>query len=380
MPYNKMKIPIMSNTLESLDTPSLVVDLDLMEANLQKMAQFFKDKSCTLRPHTKAHKIPEIAKMQVAHGATGICTAKLGEAVVMAGAGLNDILITTPIANPIKIQRLIQLQKKFPKNRIIQVVDHVQHVKLIAEEAVKNGITINLVVEVECGQHRCGVRVGDDLLQISRTIAQTKGLRFTGVQAYTGHLQHVHGYTERREQARAAVQPLFKFIETEFQRYGFKAEIVSGGGTGTYNVYDDFGFTEIQAGSYVFMDADYRGIGSKNGDRHYSDFAASLKVWTTVISRPTPTRAIVDAGMKALSIDSGMPVLDGLPNIHYKSGGDEHGILTLPDQFSGLNVGDRVLLMPSHCDTTLNLFSKLYGIRHGQIEKEWTIEGRGRSD
>jgi len=358
-------------TIDLLDTPSLFVDLDLMEENTRKMMDFLKGKKQVLRPHAKAHKIPELAKFQISHGAKGICTAKLGEAEIMLEGGIDDILITTPIANEQKIDRMMSALKKYPKARIIQVIDNIKHVNALAERLKKEKLSLEVLVEVETGQKRCGVQVGKELIELVKSIRSKEGLKFAGYQAYSGHLQHVHGYEKRKQMARDAVMPLVEFLAKE-KDSDLKYEILSGGGTGTYDAYEDMPFTELQAGSYLFMDADYKNAGA--------DFRCALKVISTVISMPTPNRAVVDAGMKCLSIDSGMPTLESYPEVTYRSGGDEHGILDLPAGFSKFNIGQKLIFIPSHCDTTLNQFNKLYGVRKNVVEAEWVIQARGRSD
>ncbi|KEI73091.1 DSD1 family PLP-dependent enzyme [Endozoicomonas elysicola] len=367
-------------SLEALDTPALVVDLDCMEQNLKRMQTFADQHSVALRPHTKAHKIPELAALQLEMGAKGICVAKLGEAEVMLASGIKDILITTPIANPIKLERLANLYVRYPGARIIQVIDHPDHANAIDSIATKNGVTIEVLLEVECGQKRCGIEVGFGLKTLIELINALPSIKYSGIQAYTGHLQHVRDYQERIKLARISVEPVFDFINTYLTTEALRPEVVSGGGSGTYDAYEGIPFTELQAGSYLFMDWDYHTIGSRNGSATYQDFDCALKVWTTVISQPEPGRAVVDAGMKCLSIDSGMPHVEGHKDIQYQTGGDEHGILHYPESNQGVKIGQRMMIIPSHCDTTLNQYSKLYGIRNGMVEQCWLIEGRGRSD
>ena len=371
-----------SYSLEKLDTPSLVVDLEAMEQNLKRMQAFASQHSLALRPHTKAHKIPALAAIQVSLGAQGICVAKLGEAEVMLAGGIKDILITTPIANPIKLERLTSLYLKYPDARIIQVIDHSNHAIAIGHIAAKHGVLVEVLIEAECGQQRCGVEAGPELLSLIELVNKLPAVKYSGIQAYTGHLQHVLDYQERVQLARSSVKPIFDFISNHLTTPELKPEIISGGGSGTYDAYDNIPFTELQAGSYLFMDWDYHSIGSSDGSPTYKDFDCALKVWTTVISRPASGRAVVDAGMKCLSIDSGMPHVEGHADIQYQTGGDEHGILHFSEntQSLSLNIGDSIMMIPSHCDTTLNQFDKLYGIRDGMVEKCWVIEGRGRSD
>lgn len=366
-------------TLDQLDTPSLIVDLDIMENNMRAMQDFADRNSVNLRPHTKAHKIPEIALLQIERGAQGVCVAKLGEAEVMLSGGVRDVLITTPIANKQKIQRLISAKKQYPDCRLIQVIDSIFHAELISAAAREAGLDIDLIIEVESGQNRCGIDVGDELLSLIHEINELPNVHYKGIQAYSGHLQHINEYQERKRLARAAVNPVFNFIREKLTASELQPEIISGGGSGTYNMYECLPFSEIQAGSYLFMDWDYHKIGSASGDCFYSDFGCALKVWATVISHPKSNRAVIDAGMKCLSIDSGMPKVDGHEGIEYTTGGDEHGILNFSNA-SFLKIGEKLALIPSHCDTTLNQFDVLYGIRDGIVETQWEIQGRGRSD
>jgi D-serine deaminase-like pyridoxal phosphate-dependent protein len=367
-------------TLDQLDTPSLTVDMDTMESNMVRMKSFIDSSPLDLRPHTKAHKIPDMARLQLNLGAKGICVAKLGEAEVMVDAGIDDVLITTPIANPIKIARLIALKERHPQSRIIQIVDNAYHVEHISRAANKAGVNVELLIEIECGQKRCGVNPGPELVELIELINRLPNVSYEGLQAYTGHVQHVRDYRDRKKQARDLVQPLFDFIQKRLTTPAMRPKIISGGGTGTYDAYDGLPFTELQAGSYLFMDLDYHTVGSKNGNRIYEDFDCALKVWTTVISKPSPERVVVDAGMKCLSIDSGMPKVENMSDVVYTSGGDEHGILTMPSATTTLEIGERIMIIPSHCDTTLNQFSRIYGIRGNNVETEWEIQGRGRSD
>ncbi|MCL9779893.1 DSD1 family PLP-dependent enzyme [Vibrio sp. S4M6] len=366
--------------ISSLKTPALLVDLDKMKTNIKEMQRRIDVLGLSLRPHTKAHKIPAIAQMQIEAGAKGICTAKLGEAEVMARGGIEDILITTPIAGAEKIGRLVQLCQQYPACNVIQVIDHSYHVEEISKAAKKAGVSISLMIEVESGQQRCGLELGDELVGLIRNIQETKGVEFAGIQAYSGHLQHVKGLESRNEKAREAVVAIFDFIHTVLAPQGLEPAIVSGGGTGTYAAYQGLGFTEIQAGSYLFMDAAYQAIGDENSETQNSQFDSALKVLSTVISKPNSNRAVIDAGMKCLSIDLGMPKVDGEGVIGYKSGGDEHGILSSSEGVLDLEIGQQLVLTPSHCDTTLNNFDVLYAVSDGKVVDQWVIEGRGRSD
>ncbi|NRD72535.1 DSD1 family PLP-dependent enzyme [Shewanella sp. VB17] len=366
--------------ISQLDTPALIVDLDILESNIEEMQKRIDKLGLILRPHTKAHKIPAIAHMQIRSGAQGICTSKLGEAEVMAKGGIKDILITTPIAGSTKIQRLVNLHLNFPDCQFIQVIDHMYHVTEIAKVAIEAGVSIQLMIEVESGQQRCGVEVGNELVELIEHINQHEGVTYAGIQAYSGHLQHVKGYENRHVQARAAVVGLFNFIESTLKPKGLEPEIISGGGTGTFSAYQGLNYSEMQAGSYLFMDAAYCAIGDEFNPMQNKQFKTALKVVSTIISKPKSNRVVSDAGMKCLSIDLGMPVVDGDSSIRYQTGGDEHGILHLSEDSRRLEIGQQIVFIPSHCDTTLNNFDILYAVRDGKVLERWSIEGRGRSD
>ncbi|OAJ94793.1 DSD1 family PLP-dependent enzyme [Vibrio bivalvicida] len=365
--------------LEHIDTPALFIDIDAVESNLVTMQQRIDQLGLTLRPHTKAHKIPQLAQKQIEYGAQGICTSKLGEAEVMMAGGIQDILITTPIAGTKKYQRLIDLCTQYPDATLYQVIDHPQHVNAIAKLAMDKGITVKLLIEVESGQQRCGVPVGRELLALIEQIMNTPGVHYSGIQAYSGHLQLIKGFEHRQLQARTAVTELFDYIETDLKPRGLDPDIVSGGGTGTYQAYQGLGFTEIQAGSYLFMDASYGSIGDETHPTQNQQFVPALKVLSTVISIPAENRAVIDAGMKTLSIDLGMSAVESHPDIRYQCGGDEHGILHFDDN-PDLKIGSTLVLTPSHCDTTLNNFDYLHVIKQGEVIERWPIAARGRSD
>ncbi len=366
--------------LSQLDTPALIVDLDVVEANLATMQQRIKNLNTTLRPHTKAHKIPALAHLQMTYGAVGICTSKLGEAEVMAAGGVNDILITTPIGGDKKYQRLINLHRTYPSFTFRQVIDHPQHVQAIAKHAAAAGIEVRLLIEVESGQQRCGVAIGDELVALIEDIQQTDGVIYDGLQAYSGHLQLIKGNEKRAEMARDAVTELFSFVENTLRPQGMAPDVISGGGTGTFEATEGKGFTEIQAGSFIFMDASYTAINESLKGETEIPFSAALKVLSTVISHPTQQRAVIDAGMKSLSIDLGMPIVEGRDDVRYQTGGDEHGILHLSEHSQSFTIGDVVTCIPSHCDTTLNNFDTLHAVRGDQVVQSWEISGRGRSD
>lgn len=298
----------------------------------------------------------------------------------MAEGGIRDILITTPIAGQKKIQRLVNLYREYPTCRFTQVIDDHYQATEIAEAGREANICVQLMIEVESGQQRCGVKVGDELAELIETVQATDGISYAGIQAYSGHLQHVKGYAERNKQARSVVAILFDFIETVLKPKGIMPQIISGGGTGTYAAYQGLGFSEIQAGSYLFMDSAYLAIGDEINATENHQFAPALKVLSTVISKPTPILTVIGAGMKCLSIDLGMPMVEGIEGVYYQTGGDEHGILHQNEGTQPFDLGQQVILLPSHCDTTLNNFDTLYAVQGGKVIKQWPILGRGRSD
>ncbi|MCW8336262.1 DSD1 family PLP-dependent enzyme [Vibrio paucivorans] len=367
--------------ITQLDTPALIVDLDILEQNLSGMQKRINQLGLALRPHTKAHKIPALAHMQIAAGAIGVCTSKLGEAEVMVEGGVNDVLITTPIAGETKTKRLVDLCLNHPNTTIRQVIDHAYHVDIIGKYASQNGIEIGLLVEVESGQERCGVNADQALIELINHIKTTEGVRYDGIQAYSGHLQLIKGYEKRQRAAHDAVDSLFTFIETALKPQGLAPKIISGAGTGTYQAHSAHAYTEVQAGSYLFMDSTYTAIGDENNEDTNRQFSSALSVLSTVISHPSSGRAVVDAGMKSLSIDLGMPkVREHSDTVTYKCGGDEHGILLIEQGKSPYEIGQVISLIPSHCDTTLHNFDVLNAVRDGEVIHQWRIQGRGRSD
>lgn len=364
-------------TIDDLPTPALLIDLDIFEQNLETMAKCFRGKRVTFRPHSKAHKSPEIAKRQIQSGARGICAAKLGEAEVMVNHGITDVLITTEVVGRHKIERLMELSKKASELKV--VVDNAEHIRDLSDAARAHNVTLKVLIELDVGQHRCGVEPGRPALALAEAIAKNRSLEFMGFHAYGGHLMHMAGFEKRKS---ASIETFSRVIETKhmLQKAGFEVKIITGGGTGTYNIDSEIpDLTELQPGSYIFMDANYRSIGGKHGDV-YDDFGCSLSVLATVISRPNERRAVTDAGNKCLSMDEGFAMPEGLSGVTFKPGGDEHGLLFFERPNLDLKLGDRLKFIPGHCDTTVNLFDRFYGVRKGVVEQVWRIEARGRSD
>ena len=358
-------------------TPALLVDLDIFERNIALMANVCRQRGTAYRPHGKAHKSPLVGAMQLKAGAIGLCAGKLGEAEVFVDGGITDVLITTEVVGRRKIQRLMRLAKT--SNALKVVVDNEQNVAELAGAAKDAGLRLTVLVDVNVGQNRTGVETAAEAAALARAIARAPSLRFGGVQAYGGHNMHVVGFENRK---RASLLALERAVAARkaIEESGLPVEILSVGGTGTYNIDTSVtGVTEIQPGSYIFMDLQYRGIGSDTSDT-FSDFGNSLSVMTTIISRPTKGRAVTDGGHKALSSDAGLAAPKDGRGLQFQPGGDEHGILLLKDPSRDFKVGDQVEFIPSHCDTTVNLHEVFWATRKGAVEAVWPIAARGRTD
>jgi D-serine deaminase-like pyridoxal phosphate-dependent protein len=358
-------------------TPALLIDLDVFEKNLQHMARSCRERKCAYRPHGKAHKSSLVGKQQLAMGANGLCAGKLGEAEVFVAGGIHDLLITTEVVGQRKIARLMQLAKAAPSLKV--VADNEANVADLAAAAQASHVQLGVLVDVNVGQNRTGVETAAEAVAIARAIAKSERLRFAGIQAYGGTNMHVVGFANRRAASLAALERAME-ARSAIEKAGLPVEILSVGGTGTYNIDAGYaGATEIQPGSYIFMDSHYRSIGGETSDV-FDDFGNSLSVLTTVISTPTKGRVVTDGGNKALSTDSGMPVPKDARGVVFQPGGDEHGILLLKDPSRHFKLGDTVEFVPSHCDTTVNLHNVFWAVRKGRIEAVWPIEARGRTD
>lgn len=364
--------------IAEIPTPALMIDLDVFEKNLATMRDACQGSGCLLRPHAKAHKSPIIARKQLEYGAIGQCAAKLGEAEVLVGAGIRDVLITAPVVGWRKIERLLALHAVTPQIKV--VVDSAINLKEISAAAAARGMRIKVLVEVNVGQNRTGVDTAEEAVDLAKLIASERGLEFAGLQGYGGNNQHIVSFDNRRTIELMSVGRVVA-ARRAIEHAGLRVDILTTGGTGTYNIDTEVPeVTEIQPGSYIFMDAQYSGIGGANSER-FDDFGTALSVYATVISRPSKGRAITDAGNKALSTDAGPPLLKGLAGARYlPGGGDEHGVLAIEGADVALGVGDKVEFIPSHCDTTVNLFNVFYAVRSGIVEAIWPIEGRGRTD
>jgi D-serine deaminase-like pyridoxal phosphate-dependent protein len=351
-----------------IPTPALMIDLPIMEANLNKMADFFIDRAACLRPHFKTHKCPEIARRQIANGAIGITCAKLGEAEELVKALVPSILIANEIVDHGKIYRLAELACQ---TQIIVAVDQPENLHQISTVAQEVGSTVQVLVEVNVGMNRCGVATGQEALSLARLAIGLPNIRFMGVMGYEGHTITEPDPDQRYANVQLAMGKLVSAAE-EIRGAGIPVEIVSAGGTGTYAMTGAYpGITEVQAGSYVFMDSNYSQIGLQ--------FENSLSLLATIISRPSPRRAVIDSGMKVLSTDHGLPEIISPVGVRLVSLHEEHGILEIEHLETDLKIGDRVEIRPSHACTTVNLHDQFYVIQNEVLEMIWEITGRGKS-
>ena len=354
----------------AIDTPALVLDLDAFERNLQRMTDAIKGYSVRLRPHAKSHKCPEIARRQIAQGAVGVCCQKVSEAAVFVEAGIADVLVTNQVVGAHKAQHLARLARHA---RIGVLVDDARQVHDIAQAAQAQGVSIDVYVEVDVGGRRCGVPPGPDVARLARLIANQPSLRFAGLQCYHGSAQHRRTPAERAE-AIAQASTAARLSRDLVQAEGLAVECITGAGTGSFLLERDSGiFNELQPGSYIFMDRDYGDNQRASGD---IAFEHALFVRTAVLSHTLPTRAVVDAGLKASAIDSGLPVVWQRPDLHYVKAADDHGVLEVAPTGS-LALGDVLMLVPGHCDPTVNLYDELVCIRGDRVEAVWPIAARG---
>jgi 3-hydroxy-D-aspartate aldolase len=359
--------------LDAVDTPALLLDLDAFERNIARLARAVAGMPVRLRPHAKSHKCPVIAMRQIASGAVGVCCQKVSEAEAMVYGGVPDVLVSNEIVGTLKIHRLVALARQA---RVAVCVDDAANVAALNEAATAFGVRLSVLVEVNVGSDRCGVEPGEPALALATQIAASPGLRFGGLQAYYGAAQHVRDCAKRKEAIQAAGEKIRRTVDL-LRHHGLTCEVISGAGTGTYEFEAASGiWTELQAGSYIFMDADYLKNLKADGTPG-SEFESSLFVYATVMSRPAADRAILDAGLKALSIDAGMPWVVGMPDVEYIRAADEHGKLTLHDPSRVLSLETKLLLVPGHCDPTVNLYDWYVGYRNDRVETLWPITARG---
>jgi D-serine deaminase-like pyridoxal phosphate-dependent protein len=357
---------LLGQTLDALDSPQLLLDLDVIDANLRRMFGAGKERGVNVRTHFKSLKCGGLAKyIQGRGGATFLC-AKLNEAEVLADAGIKDILIANQIVGPQKMARLAQLARRV---QLRVCVDHAENIDQLSRAMQAAGATLGVLVEVDIGMARCGVLPGEAAIPLAQKISKSPGLRFDGLQGYDGHLQLIADANERKGKC---LEGLEQLVGTRrlIERAGIPVAIVTGAGTGTWEFVAGYpGVTEIQPGSFVLMDCAYHPV--------RPEFGCSLSILATVMS-VQPKWYILDAGSKAISKDFGMPVIKGKPEEKVTRLSEEHTKVEC-DPVS-VRIGDRREVLPAHCCATMNLHRQAIAVRKGKVEAVWPIEASGRYD
>ena|SRR5690242_9526068 len=357
--------------LDEIDTPALVVDLDALEGNIARMAKAVGGGAVRLRPHAKSHKCAQIARAQIAAGAVGVCSQKVSEAEALVAGGIADVLVTNEIVGKQKIERLARLAREA---KVAVLADDAGNVDELDAAARAGRVRLDVLIEIDVGAHRCGTAPGAPALALARAVAACRNLRFAGLHAYHGSAQHVRSASERRA-AIAAASEKAQLTKKLIEDAGIACETITGAGTGTFLLEGESRvFNEIQPGSYVFMDADYN---RNEWDASWPRFEQSLFVLATVMSASSHGHAVLDAGLKASSVDSGMPQVHGRPGVEYVKASDEHGVLKIAAGAKALGLGEKILLVPGHCDPTVNLYDWLVCARKGRVEALWAVTARG---
>jgi D-serine deaminase-like pyridoxal phosphate-dependent protein len=362
------------DAVDNVETPALLIEMDALERNIRRMAEGARAAGITLRPHMKSHKCVAIALLQVASGAIGVCCQKVAEAEAMVAGGINDVYVTNQVIAPPKLARLAQLARHV---RVALAFDSTEGVAAAAHAARVAGVVIDALVELDLGDERAGVSPGDAAIGLARMIAAADGLRFAGLQCYKSTAQHAPTAADRRRISLEAAA-VGGATAVALARAGLACRVVSGGGTGSWRYEATSGvYTEIQPGSYVFMDAYYGRIAGEDGGP-FAEFENALILLATVTSAAAPGRAMVDAGTKAVEFGyGGAPAVLGRNGVQYIKADDEHGRMRWPVGSGGLRIGDRVRLVPGNCDPTVNLHDWLVGVRNGQVEAVWPVDARG---
>ncbi|MFI4987619.1 MAG: DSD1 family PLP-dependent enzyme [Alphaproteobacteria bacterium] len=355
--------------LAQVETPALLVDLEALERNLSHLAGRARELGVRLRPHAKTHKTAAIARKQVALGAVGVCCQTVREAEAMVAGGIADVQVSNEVAGGGKLARLAALAREA---RVAVCADDADNIAALADAARSYGVVLDVLVEINVGGNRCGVEPGEAALALAERVARAPGLRFRGLQAYHGSAQHIRGHEERRTAIAGAVEKAARTAALLASR-GLPCQVVAGAGTGSYPFEAASGvYNELQAGSYVFMDADYARNLDADG-KAVREFEHALFVYATVMSKPAEERAVLDAGLKAVSVDSGLPRLAEREDAEYVRASDEHGVLKLAPGNRPLLLGDKLRLIPGHCDPTVNLHDWFVAYRGERVEALWPI-------
>jgi 3-hydroxy-D-aspartate aldolase len=358
---------------DEIDTPALIIDLDAFEHNLDRMAGLLASSRARLRAHAKTHKSPVIARLQMNRGAVGQCVQKVAEAEVLAWGGIPDILVSNEVVGAAKVARLAALACI---TKIAVCADDAAQVSAIEAAAEAAAVRLPVLVEIDVGAGRCGVAPGPEAVALAQRIARSRHLIFGGLQAYHGSAQHKRTVEERRHLIEAAADASRRTVE-QLRQQGLECPIVGGAGTGTFELEIASGiYNEIQAGSYVFMDVDY-GRNLDESGHPISTFRHALFVLSTVMSTPRPGIAVLDAGLKALAVDSGLPLIWQRPDIRYVGASDEHGKLEVPSETGAPKLGEKLRLVPGHCDPTVDRYDWYVGVRNSRVESLWPVAARG---
>lgn len=357
-----------------LNTPCLVLDIDVLERNVDAMADYAQAVGVALRPHAKCHKSSDLARRQIAAGGVGVCCATIGEAEAMGWAGVGDILITSPLVTKAKMARFGDLGRIV--GRLAVVVDNLANAEALSELALLHDQTFDVVIDIDPGMHRTGIPY-ETAGEFVSLVAAMPGLNYRGIQYYAGHFQHIQEYAERREQVLSSLSKLKQVVADLIARE-LEPSLITGSGTGTFDI--DVGadiFTELQVGSYVFMDSQYWQL-DHQGSR--PNFEQSLFVQAAVCSVNYTEFVTVDAGLKHFSLDAGLPEIVGSKqgDAPYVFLGDEHGRVTSPAGGESYRLGDRVEFVPPHCDPTINLYNHIHCFRGDRLVEIWPIDARGK--
>lgn len=361
----------------SLNTPALVLDLDMLDRNIAEMARFAKEHNVKLRPHSKTHKSADIAKRQIKAGALGVCCAKLGEAEALAEEGVENLHITSPVVTPQAIARLIELNGKV--SDLMLVVDHPANVDALATAAAKGGKPLTVIIDIDPGMHRTGVASPDAVVELVKKVVGLKSLKYAGVQFYCGRHQHIVDFKQRKAEIEERTEYLKESL-AKLEAAKLKPGIVTGSGTGTHFIDAKAGvFTELQVGSYVFMDHDYNVCDLRGLDK--PTFEQALQIDARVVSANTPGLVTVDAGLKAMATEKGPPMIlkGAVEGSTTRFMGDEHLAVVAPEGKEPPRHGEQVILTPPHCDPTVNLYEAYHIVKDDTLVDIWPVTGRGRS-
>ncbi len=368
-----------SGSRTRMATPALVIDLSAFEANLAAMASHCAKHGLKLRPHAKTHKCAEIARRQISAGALGVCCAKLGEAEALGAEGIDGILLTSPVVTPFAIERLMVLNGKLTD--LMVAVDNPENATALAEAAEAAGKPLQVLMDLDVGLHRTGIAPGDEAHALARQMDENPHLHFKGLQAYAGHLMHIEDFADRREKS-LGVMKMLGDMHDRLKADGIACAILSGGGTGTFDIDVEANvLTELQGGSYIFMDKQYNDVNGPDGGSMGAAFQTSLHVQMSVVSNNTPKLATTDAGFKSFSTDAEPPVLSGgaPDDAKYFFFGDEQGGIMLSSANEKLALGTSLTAVTPHCDPTVNLYDAYHVVEGDRLVAIWPIEARGRS-